>query len=159
MCTVLGFYNLYSYIPLYLSLHQFEKAVKRAYSNESESDSSRRANVIVVGPIPADNTSSGKSSVFRRKGWNFKIYFTDVCLRALCVFMTSMLTCSMLFRVIMLCILTDPVLNEKVGCKRWITWLVDPPSSKVVHLRNSVSCGFFVLVFYFFELFKNVLLT
>ena len=67
MCAVLDFYNLNFYIPLYLfHLHQFQKAVKKVYSDESG-----RANVIVVGPIPADNTNSGKSSMFRGKGWNF----------------------------------------------------------------------------------------
>ena len=34
---------------------------------KSGSDSFGHANVIVVGPIPADNTNSGKSSVSRGK--------------------------------------------------------------------------------------------
>ena len=55
--------------------------MKRVYSNESGRDPSSHANVIVVGPIPTDNTNSGKSSVSREKGW--KLEFMYVCLKSI----------------------------------------------------------------------------
>ena len=77
---------------LYLfRLYQLQKAVKRVYSNESGSDTSNHANVIVIGPIPTDNTNSGKSLVSREKGWKLRIYGCVFEGYITCVFVTTLL--------------------------------------------------------------------
>ena len=84
LCTVLGCCNRNAHIPLYLfHLYQFQKAVKRVFCDESTRESSHHANIIVVGPIPADNTNSGKNTLSRGKGWKLRIYHVEMCLRAI----------------------------------------------------------------------------